>query len=309
VKRVLPAAVIFAALFALSYYHASAMVEYCPAHLSIERVQDRTALARTQSARDDTGTAAVVKSSTFGFTLSALGPRTFTSATLAFDTSAGWYTVALPEVTLIEKDRHYRDTGVGYIRHDWVTRVMYVAFPSAITIAHAWVYEATVHGDPLFGWDEKGTVLCPPPPGPSSEQQKKNTREVWAFNAMDPQDADRLSDPPTERSLVLHASPSRPLESADCADPFREAEVASQARPEFPSILAAEGWGGVASSNVSVALQPDGSLRDEWIWGPSGMEQFDKSALTAAKRSTYRGARAYCQPVPSIYIFRVTFST
>lgn len=286
-NRVLCIAFICVALFALAHRPASAMVEYCPATLSYEHVN----------------------SSTFGLILNALGPRTLTSTTLAFDTSAGWYIANLPATTLVEKDRHYRGPAMNYIRHDWVTPVIYVWFPAKLTILHAWVYETAVQGDPMFGWDEKGQILCAPPPAPSPEQLKHDEKPHHPIMyGLDPNDDDRLSDPPSSTSLILHATSSTPLERADCSEPFREAEVSSQARPEIPGLLAAEGWTGVASSNIAVAVQPDGSLRDEWIWGPSGLALFDGSAMKAAKMSQYTGARAYCQPVPSVYLFRVTFS-
>lgn len=288
-KRVFFVAFLCTAFFALAHCPASAMVEYCPARLSFEHVQDRTALA---------------------FILSALGPRTITSATLAFDTTAGWYTVALPKITLLEKDRHYSGPAMNYVRHEWVTPVMYVEFPAQLTVSHAWPYEIAVQDDPYFGWDVKGNFICPPPAAPSPEQlrtEKKPTRPI--MYGLDPKDDDNLSDPPSAASIVFHAASSNPLEDdIHCAEPFREAEVSSQARPEYPSLLVSEGWSGVAMSNIAVALQSDGLLRDEWIWGPSGLDLFDTSALKAAKLSQYTGARAYCRPVPSMYLFRVTFS-
>lgn len=288
-KRVLSVAIIWAALFALAHRPALAMTELCPARLSIEPVQNRTA----------------VDSSTFGFMLDALGPRTLASVRLAFDTTAGWYTLTLPTTTLVEKDRHYNGPAISYTRHDWVTPVMYVEFSTPLAVSHAWVYETNVHEDPIFGWEAKGTILCPPPPAPSAEQLKKRSGPV--MSRIDQKDDNGLSDPPGRTSVVFHATPSIALGSANCPEPFREAEVSSQARPEWPGLLAAEGWTGAAMSNIAVALQPDGSMRDEWIWGPSGFDAFDNSALKAAKVSQYKGARAYCQPVPSIYLFRVTF--
>jgi TonB family protein len=63
-----------------------------------------------------------------------------------------------------------------------------------------------------------------------------------------------------------------------------------------------------ASTVVEVAINPDGTLLDAWVWGPSGIPQFDAEALRAAKASTYTGARGYCRPVPGEYFFRVTFA-
>jgi outer membrane biosynthesis protein TonB len=54
---------------------------------------------------------------------------------------------------------------------------------------------------------------------------------------------------------------------------------------------------------------PNGALREAWIWGPSGADMFDNSALDAARGSAYRGARSYCHDVPGLYMFRVTFDS
>jgi len=56
-----------------------------------------------------------------------------------------------------------------------------------------------------------------------------------------------------------------------------------------------------------VLLNADGSVGDAWIYQPSGFEAFDSAALDAAKTSRYQAARSYCQNVPALYLFHVTF--
>lgn len=305
-KRVFIAAVSCAALLACVHRPASAMVEFCPAELTYEHVKDTAALVRQQSSTTAVGETAPATSSLYGIELGALGARSVTAATLAFDTDAGWYTADVPSVDLVEKNRHYSGPSVSFVRHDWISPIMYVRFPKAAVIAHAWVYSITVKGDALFGWDALGSVTCPPPPAPSAEQRKRSTGK--AAHWIDPRDEDRISDPPSPGSLILRAKDSMPLENASCDEPFRDADVVSQARPDYPFILR-ETFQGEAASSVQVALQPDGSLRDAWIWGPSGFDAFDNSALHAATATKYSGARSYCQAVPSKYLFRVTYDS
>jgi outer membrane biosynthesis protein TonB len=62
------------------------------------------------------------------------------------------------------------------------------------------------------------------------------------------------------------------------------------------------------TSTIKVVLNPDGSLADAWVFYPTGFPEFDEAARIAAAKTKYRGAIAYCEPVPSEYIFRVTFT-
>lgn len=119
---------------------ASAMTEFCPAELHYAAVGSSSEGSTTPQ-----------PASVYGFDLSALGPRIAT-ATLAFDTSGGWYTVDVPQTTLVEKDRHYEPFGSRTVLHDWITPIMYVRFPQAVAVNDAWVYAATATGDGTYGW-------------------------------------------------------------------------------------------------------------------------------------------------------------
>ncbi len=74
-------------------------------------------------------------------------------------------------------------------------------------------------------------------------------------------------------------------------------------QPDFPPVATPS----IAVTLVEVAIKPDGTLWDEWVWGPSGVPELDQESMKAARLSTYTGARAYCQAVPSVYFFRVMF--
>lgn len=295
-NRVLSAALICAAYFICLHGTATAMVEFCPAHLQYERAGNGTSQAQTASL--------------YGFELTAMGPRTITASTLAFDTDKGWFTVDVPAVSLVEKDRHYENQWASFTHHDYISPTMYTRFPSDVTIAHAWVFTASAKSDGGFGWQSKSTVTCPPPPAPSAEQAANMQQRVHMLSEppynLKPADADALSAAPSANSLVLKASHSKPLERSDCDEPFREGEIQELGTVQSPG----DGFnfsGGL--STVEVAIAPDGGMRDAWIWGPSGNAAMDEAALRTVRLSTYSGARAYCKPVPSAYFFRVQYAS
>lgn len=291
-KRVIVVALIGAALFLSVHRAASAMAEFCPATLHYERVG-------AQSAKDEPG-------DLYGFNLSALGPRTITAATLAFDTSGGWYTLSVPPVALGEKDRHYSGAGVRFVRRDYVSAKLYVRFPQAVNIDRAWVFTANAQNDGPFGWQAQGNVACDPPGAPSPAQATRFPKRPAPFYTLAQADTDGLTEVPVSSSVILAAARSKPLENSTCADAFREATVKTQAVPQYPDVMRGQ-VSMPATVSVEVAIKSDGSLADAWVWGPSGFAAFDDAALRAAKLSTYQGARSYCRAVPGAYFFRVNF--
>lgn len=301
-KRVMVIALISAAFFLSLHRPASAMVEFCPADLSYERVTAGTQLVRRQAGSNEAASYSPEFSSLYGFELSALGVRTITQATLAFDTTGGWYTLDVPAVTLVAKERHYSNPLVSFVRRDYVSPVLYVRFPQAVTINHAWVYSVAAQHDAPFGWQARGTVTCDPPAAPSA-QQAQSYNKPEAFYHLAEADADPLSQPPGATSLILSAKTSPPLEQSNCPEPFREATVKTQVTPQYPDIMTT----GKATTSVEVAINAGGSLADAWVWGPSGFKPFDDASTLAATKSSYTGARSYCRDVPGRYFFRVTF--
>ena len=289
-KRALLFAFTCAIFFVCSHRPAFAVVEFCPATLAIQAVNSSAGTPQAEAA------------ALYGFDLSAMGPRILQKATLALDTGAGWFAVTVPLTTIAEKDRHYSGPSATFVHKDWVSPTMYVRFPSAVTIAHSWVYDAKVRADGPYGWEAKGDFQCRPNPARSPAQKLPDFQNPIV---LDPKDEDRLSSPPPSGATILDGAPSPALGSTSCAEPFREATVIQQMQPLFPVGMMSFDVEGV--STIEVALDADGSLVDAWVWGPSGYPAYDASALAAATSSKYKNGRAYCQDVPSRYLFRVTF--
>lgn len=298
-KRVFLAAFIGVTFFLCALRPASATAEFCPAMLDYQRTGASETLPSREASPSGNG---AIPAPLYGFELTALDTRTITNATLAFDTTAGWFTVRVPMVTLAEKDRHYTGPSSTFVRRDYVSPLMYVRFPDAVTIRHAWVYSASASGDGAYGWQAKGVVPCDPPPAPSQKQTAKYSSPY----RLDPKDEDPVGMPGTN-SVLLPANPVKPLEDDNCGLPFSNATAKDVARPRYPPALRGAVFGR-ATTAVEVAIGADGTLADAWIWAPSGFRPFDEEALRAAKNTTYSGARSYCRAVPGLYLFRVTFA-
>jgi hypothetical protein len=283
-KRVVMIAALTAALFAWPAAHAQAIAEFCPANVFIKPVGVKP---------DD-------PAALYGFEIIAEGPRTVKTV-VALDTNAGWFTVDVPSAALREKNRRYKGPSADFIRRDWVSDVMYVRFARPVVVAHSWVAVAKSSGDTM-GWAEKGNVACPPyaAGNPSIKLPPANPALAFVTN-----DEDHVDAPPSGNALILPAVTSAALEKSDCSDPFENATITRQVSPDYPEVMRPTGV--TATTAIEVAINPDGSLADAWIWGPSGYRPFDESSLAAARLSIYKAGRAYCQPAPGFYFFKVTF--
>jgi len=260
-------------LFALSTARASAITEFCPAELHIRAVG---ATSKTQS------------NSLYGVALSALNARTAT-ATLAFDTDAGWFTAAVPPIQLAEKHHSFVIGSHPFTRSDWVSAVTYVRFPSSVRIKNSWVSSAN------------GQTCFPSVPAPKDEESL-NTRGIrldWA-------DETQLGTPPDTTAVVISAQKSAPLYATTCKSPFRDGSMTATAPLQLPAYPKVPDMLSVVV--VEVVINSDGSLGDAYVWGPSGDFALDSSALRAARLSKYENAIAYCQPVPSRYLFVIESS-
>lgn len=273
-KRIIAAVFFCAASVAFAHGRAQAMVEFCPAALHVRAVGAEQ--------RNDAAPAAL-----YGFDLSARSARSV-SARLAFDTSGGWFTVDVPQITLTEQDRHYTLRGMQITDRNYASPVMYVRFPKTLTLNHSWIYRSD-------------DVTCAPPAAPGKGQ---NTYGKSGLQ-LDAADKDRLSNAPGSGAPVLNAKPSSPLETADCADPFREATAASPVVPAYPEFARMTGASG--TTVVDVAINADASVADASVFARSGYPYLDKAALNAAKATTYEAGRSYCRPVPGTYRFVTTF--
>jgi TonB family protein len=98
-----------------------------------------------------------------------------------------------------------------------------------------------------------------------------------------------------------------PFPVTTCEHPFTGATVKSAVMPDFPESVREEGFGGVAVSEVYVALDPTGKLADAWTFSSSGYPALDRAALVAARRSKYAAPISYCRSVGGTYIFRADF--
>ncbi len=283
-KRVFLSLLLCAGFLALNHRAALAYAEFCPARLNIQKVDPAS-----------DGSAQV-----YGFELEAYGPRTVL-ASLAFDTAAGWFTADLPRVDLTEKDRTYYGPWTSFVRREWASPVMYLRFPSSVRLESSWVNTAQSQGD-SFGWQSQGLFQClPPPPGHTRQAPPGRPMQMFTTHALDV-----LHAPPAADAVIIAPKASKPLEKTDCAQPSSDATVLNQARPQYPQ--SARGLStGTRTVDVTVAITADGTLADAWVSGPSGVAAFDDAALSAAKGSTYKNAVAYCQNVPSTYLFKVTF--
>lgn len=103
---------------------------------------------------------------------------------------------------------------------------------------------------------------------------------------------------------VASALPATPAPL--CSNPNQDASVTDPVAPEYPDSMRDMGYGSV-SVLVQVTLDARGSLVDAKIAQSSGNEAFDRSALRAARESTYAPRIANCQPAAGTYIFRADF--
>jgi len=291
-KRVTIFLAFICGIFALSAQNAQALAEFCPARLALKAVGSTTATARGPA-------------SLFGFELSAMGPRSV-GAMLAFDTSGGWFTAAVPPIALTENVLHYTEM-FGKL-----------TLPGRVTIAHAWVYSATATGDGDFGWEKQGLFVCPPP-APGMEHLRTTKTIAVGTSRMtggtrrfeepqlDVKDVEPLGAAPSRASTQFNVARSRKLEAAACSKPFADASAHRMVVPEYPAALRTSLISGL--TGVEVAVNGDGSLVDSWAWASSGVQQFDAAALGAVRESTFVGAVAYCNPVPALYNYYILFDS
>ena len=263
---------IVAAAFAFAG-RADATTEFCPAVLDDARV-----------AQSPSG------ASLYGIQLRALSARRV-EARVAFDTSAGWFTIDLPAAALVDSVRtiplrYPVDVVLA------ASPVMYVRFPAGVRVDRAFVTSAVSYGD-AFHWSDRGRVSCTP------------ASETWPDPKYSLADVTGLSAAPPAGAQILTPVRRAPLESASCPAPFEQARVTKQATAAYPDAARVVGASGTVV--IAAAVDPDNSLADAWVQGTSNDATLDAAALAAVQSSTLTAARAYCQVIPGIYYFTVTF--
>ncbi len=251
---------------------AQAAGEFCPATLDLKAV-------------GDTGTQS--KTALYGFTLNA-GASKIISGILAFETEAGWYSAAVPNVTITPTVRHFIDPdGTHRALPAWTSPVMYVRFSQPVTLMNAFVLGANAEA-------------CPPQP--RWALVPKNPRRA---TILDPQYPDKTLLPPQAGDTILTPKPAKPFYNTNCAEPFRSAGVKTVVGPDYPEDAALHGAHG--TTQVLLRINPDGSLAEASLFQSSGEIVLDEATLKAARETTYQSAVAYCQPIPGSYLFISTF--
>jgi protein TonB len=109
-------------------------------------------------------------------------------------------------------------------------------------------------------------------------------------------------------AFALHAPPAIAAETlpsgSSCTSPDQEATVADAPRPTLPE-LASEGIR--HDVTVRIELSREGRLEDATIARSSGQPEFDQEALRVVRAASFTPAIADCQPVPSTYLYEVSF--
>lgn len=217
------------------------------------------------------------RSSGLVYGLVASAPRTIVSAKIVADTDGGWYAWDVANVPLTERTNKEAES----------TRQV-VTFDKAVFVRHAWVVQARTSGDALYGWDAVGDAACGIP----------SFGHAPYYAAQQPQRAQGF---PVEAATAI-----APLYSTDCPHPFAEATVAHPVQPGLPSSVP-RGWGLWFTSQIEVQIGDSDNLLDAWVYKTSGNPDIDRSALAAARASSYNSAVSYCQKADGSYLFRADF--
>lgn len=245
-------------MVALCSARALAIAEFCPAEIQpIHPLDSKMGL-----------------SALYSYSLHAEGPRSV-SGSVFFDTSSGWFVATFPSTPLTVRQYHMEDEFVTFTHATFESDALYVRFPQPLTIKGAYVSSATSSGDQLFGWDAKGTVQCAPRAGFEAQTTGSPKSQL---KTLDPRtDLDQAPSPSATIEVAAITSAPGPT---DCDVPSANATIASAAAPDYP--MAEQGRGVGASVWVEVAVNPDGSLADAWIYAPSAARDFDEAALVCA---------------------------
>lgn len=288
-KRLLTAVALTAAAFIMNAHPARALGAFCPAQVSIEAQNDRS------------GDQYVPRSQNYGLELVADSPRSMQTATVIFDTDAGWFSVTLPPSSFAPKVRSYEDVFPSYERHQWVSPIVHIGFAAPVQISRAWIGSAVVSSD-TEGWTKLGQIACPPP-----ASEKLQSAGYAKRSEMRPAQWEPLWMPAEPGEATLLPAKMAPLYSSSCPHPFAAATAQHVVPPDYPSSIA-QMQGATLTSVLVLSLGPDGKLVDDTVWKSTGLRQFDEAAMKAANAATYSAAVSYCRPVPAEYLFVTTFS-
>ena len=208
------------------------------------------------------------------FGLVAGAPRTIVSAKIVADTDGGWYTWDVAHVALTERTNKEAES----------TRQV-ATFDKAVFVRHAWVIQARTSGDALYGWDAVGDAACGIP--------------SFGHAAYKPLPAQSAQGFPTQAATAI-----APPYTLNCPHPFMEATVSHPVQPRYPAFAARGVW---YSSEIDVQVGDADNLLNAWVYKTSGNREIDRSALAAAKASSYSSAVSYCEKANGDYLFRADF--
>lgn len=257
----------FIAVLCMAFFlngRADAAAEFCPVRLA-------TFAPTSQSA-------------TYAYTVDAQSPRSV-SAELVADTDAGWFSWHFP-MTVLHPAKRTVTAGIYTVESNVLASpVMYVTFPRAVHVTHAFARQATTSGESVFGWDAEGGVSCEPP-----APRDFATIAVQAAPA------------PVAAPVV--AEPVDAPFGSTCAKPFADASVTQLARTTLSADYTAAPGNAVL---VDVALDKSAAVLDAWLLGTSESVNYDQAALRIAKASAYSPAISYCRAVATVITLPVRF--
>ena len=282
---------VLAALTLCEKLPALAITEYCPAGASLRAV-------------DDIGG----RHQEYAFRLDAHTARSVTGALDIVTKEGDWYQVPFEGVELKRYLEHYTwRNGVTFERVQYQSDPLFVRFPKPINIDAYAVARAQTTGELGLGWDSKGLVDCgravqTPPNATSPSTPNPQIESVHDDN---PLPLPSLA-PAGVQYVVAQPTSSPNPGRTDCATPFANARVKHAVSPNWPDGLVVE-KGFAATTLVEVAIGSSGEIDDAWIYAPSGVAVLDDAAVAGARVSTYAPRLQYCEPIPSVYIYKADF--
>lgn len=264
----------FAVLGAVGIARADGLPEICPANLSVPN--------------------AATAADTFAFVLLAPTARTVT-AQLTIRTDKGWFSADVPSQKL-QPVAVQRVFGGKLLPPYDIERspILYVRFPSVVTIVEAWVSGASSDAP---GWGDAGNVTCDPPQGTPVSKTPPTTA------VLSPASLRAFTVTPGVRISTISVHPTMSLDMS-CPKPFADARALKTISPSYPYSGAMPG----AVALVEVLIGDDGRPLGTTMLRSSGDAAYDIAARIGAEKSTYSPAIAYCKPTVSRYIYEASFS-
>ncbi|MGH7728378.1 MAG: energy transducer TonB, partial [Vulcanimicrobiaceae bacterium] len=97
-----------------------------------------------------------------------------------------------------------------------------------------------------------------------------------------------------------------PTPKPTCANPTADATLTNAVSPDYPDIARQEG--AVGTTQVEITLDASGAVTNATVYKSSGNQALDRSAVAAARASSYAPQIVNCQKVAGSYLFRADFT-